>query len=104
MWIASANGFVLIETAKSGVGKVIVKAFCREDFEGMVDLNRISDGKDESGYYHVLVAKQELADILVKLVKSVDYNNFEEAISCHPVQVKKKDVYGRFLKDVGQLY
>ncbi|WP_143961453.1 hypothetical protein [Litoribacter populi] len=104
MWIASANGFVLIETAEEGKGNIMIKAFCKEDFVGMVDQKRISAGKDPCGYFFAKIAKQELADILVKLVKSVDYENFEDAISSHPIQVRKKDVYVRFLKDVGALY
>lgn len=77
MLISSTNGFLSIVNCPSDGDHVLVRANKKMVLSQLFDDRRIKFIKEEGFDFGVSVCKQELADILVKMVKSIDYTNFE---------------------------
>ena len=81
MWIASTHGFISIIQHRNLRDTLLVKARTVNDLKTLFDSNRILKTGDADYLYMVLVNKQELANILVKMIKNIDYFDFKNEIS-----------------------
>ncbi|WP_215223767.1 hypothetical protein [Echinicola shivajiensis] len=81
MLISSTNGFLSIVNCPSDGDHVLVRANKKVVLSQLFDDGRIKFIEEEGFIFGVSVCKQELADILVKMVKSIDYTNFESGFA-----------------------
>ncbi|GAB3659234.1 hypothetical protein GCM10028791_32570 [Echinicola sediminis] len=55
----------------------MVRAKYKDELSRLFDEHRIKHIEHENFRYGISVCKQEFADTLVKLIKGIDYTNFE---------------------------
>lgn len=77
MLISCTNGFLSIVNCPSDGDHVLVRANEKVVLSRLFDDRRIKFIEEEGFDFGVSVCKQELADIMVKMIKSIDYTNFE---------------------------
>lgn len=77
MLITSTNGFLSVVNSPSEVDQLLVRAKCKSDLSQLFDERRILPLKHEVFHYGISICKQEFADTLIKMVKCIDYTNFE---------------------------
>jgi hypothetical protein len=93
MWIASTNGFISIVQHYDQPDTLVVRARVVQDLQSIFDNKRILETKEADYRYRVLVKKQEMAGIIVKMIKDIDYPNFKNQIAIHPGQKDKLHAY-----------
>jgi hypothetical protein len=71
----------------------LVRARLKKDLQLLFDDKRILEIPSADYQYRVLVKKQEMADILVKMIKEIDYPNFKSEIASLPEQRDKLSAY-----------
>ncbi|WP_194777074.1 hypothetical protein [Pararhodonellum marinum] len=98
MWIASKNGFISVVAHWDLADVLIVRARVKHDLQSLFDSQRIIETEDADYRFRVLVNKQEMANILVKMIKGIDYPNFKNEIAVHPDQNDKLKAYHEIWK------
>ena len=93
MWIASTFGFISIVQHWDQTDTFLVKARVRKDLQFLFDDMRILEIPSADYPYRVYVKKQEMADVLVKMIKNIDYPNFKNEIAALPDQRDKLAAY-----------
>jgi len=77
MLITSTSGFLSVVNSQSDGDYVLVRAKHKGELSRLFDERRIQSLDHENFKYGVSVCKQEFADTLVKMIKGIDYTNFE---------------------------
>ncbi len=78
MWITSLNGSISVVQSKQDVDQLLIKARHKNDLSRLFDEKRINQMEGEEAFqYYALVCKQEFADTMIKMIKEIDYSNFE---------------------------
>ncbi|ERM80782.1 hypothetical protein P872_20990 [Rhodonellum psychrophilum GCM71 = DSM 17998] len=93
MWIASTFGFISIVQHWDQTDTFLVRARLKKDLQLLFDDKRILEIPSADYRYRVLVKKQEMADVLVKMIKDIDYPNFKNEIASLPEQRDKLSAY-----------
>ncbi len=81
MWIASTNGFISIVQHWDQKDTLLVRARVVNDLHALFDSSRILETKDADYRYRAMVKKQEMAIILIKMIKTIDYHNFKNEVA-----------------------
>jgi len=71
----------------------LVRARLKKDLQLLFGDMRILEIPSAYNRYRVLVKKQEMADILVKMIKEIDYPKFKKEITSLPEQRDKLSAY-----------
>lgn len=75
--ITSTSGFLSVVNCPADGDHVLVRAKNKTDLSRLFDERRIQLIEHENFKYGISICKQEFADTLVKMIKCIDYTNFE---------------------------
>ncbi|MBD8490830.1 hypothetical protein IFO69_18910 [Echinicola sp. CAU 1574] len=77
MLITSTNGFISVVNSNSDIDHLVVRAKHKGDLSRLFDERRIQPIEHEVFRFGISLCKQEFADTLIKMIKCIDYTNFE---------------------------
>ncbi|GGF26235.1 hypothetical protein GCM10011339_12900 [Echinicola rosea] len=80
MLITSTNGFLSVVNSPLDVDHLLVRAKSKADLSRLFDERRIYPIEHDTFSYGVSICKQEFADTLIKMIKCIDYTNFESGM------------------------
>ncbi|AGA79956.1 hypothetical protein Echvi_3744 [Echinicola vietnamensis DSM 17526] len=80
MLITSTNGFLSVVNSPSNGDHLLVRAKCKTDLSRLFDERRIHPIQHETFNFGIFLCKQEFADTLIKMIKCIDYTNFESGM------------------------
>ncbi|EOZ98455.1 hypothetical protein A33Q_1109 [Indibacter alkaliphilus LW1] len=81
MQIISIHGAFLINLDRTNPDKLVVKSTLKSPLQRIFDEKRIYPLDQEKFKYAVSVCKQELAHVLIMMIKEIDYADFEQFVS-----------------------
>lgn len=81
MLISSLQGVFSINMHEADPDKLIIKAKNKESLQRIFDEKRINPISHENYKFSVSLCKQELAHVLIMMIKEIDYADFDKFIS-----------------------
>ncbi len=80
MWIRSIYGAISVVHAPQSPDHLFIKAKEKAELSRLFDEHRIMVHEGDQLKYSVSICKQEFADTLIKMIKEIDYTDFNMEI------------------------
>lgn len=85
MWIFTDTGFFSVVAHREKPGYLLVRARARADLEALAKrltkAPRIAERPDADYRYRMLVPAEAFATVMADAVRSIDYDNFKDAVA-----------------------
>ncbi|MDN3671024.1 hypothetical protein QWY93_17050 [Echinicola jeungdonensis] len=76
MWIRSIHGAISVVHATQSPDHLFIKAKNKAELSRLFDEHRIMVDEGDQLKYGISICKQEFADTLIKMIKEIDYYDF----------------------------
>lgn len=81
MVIQSLQGVFSVSTAPENQEKLVVRSNDLDSLCRLFDRKRVKADCDQGYSFCVTICKEELSSVLIKLVKQIDYEDFDQIMS-----------------------
>jgi hypothetical protein len=80
MWIQLNNAFLSIVENRGNKAELLVRARIKGDIEKIFPEENVCEDKNADYKYRVFIPKDKVADIILKKINEINYDNFKNSI------------------------